>query len=113
MLTIAELPTFIRRASKLLNEREHAEMISYIADHPETGTLLEGTGGIRKIRWRRGNQGKSSGVRVLYYFYNEYMPLYLLTLFAKGDRTNLSVQERQELADLASLLKQTWKGAQH
>ncbi len=66
-----------------------------------------GTGGVRKLRWRRGGQGKSGGVRVIYCFHNEDMPpLYLLTLFAKGDRANLTRAERNELADL---LVRAWR----
>lgn len=56
-----------------------------------------------------GGQGKSGGVRVIYYFHDEVMPLYLLTLFAKGDQSNLTKGERNELADLMKLLVQAWK----
>jgi hypothetical protein len=109
MLTVAELPEFIRAADKLLTEAERQDVIRYLAEHPKDGDLLEGTGGIRKIRWGRGGQGKSGGVRVIYYFHDEAMPLYLLTLFAKGDKTNLSKAERNELAELVGLLVQLWK----
>jgi hypothetical protein len=61
------------------------------------------------LRWGRGGQGKSGGVRVIYYFYDDAMPLYLLTLFAKGDQANLSQAQRNELAGLVKLLVQTWK----
>lgn len=73
------------------------------------GDVMEGTGGVRKLRWRRGGQGKSGGVRVIYYFHCEDMPLYLLTLFAKGDRANLTKTERNELADLTELLVRAWR----
>lgn len=63
-----------------------------------------------KLRWRRGGQGKSSGVRVIYYYHDDLMPLYLLTLFAKGDKANLTKAERNELADLVVLLVNMWKG---
>jgi hypothetical protein len=70
---------------------------------------MEGTGGVRKLRWGRGDQGKSGGVRVIYYFYDELMPLYLLTLFAKGDKDNLTKAERNELHGLVQLLVQIWE----
>ena len=110
MLTIAELPEFIHTAQKLLTETERQDIILYLAEHPKTGDLLEGTGGIRKLRWGRGGQGKSGGVRVIYYFHDEVMPLYLLTLFAKGDRSNLTKGERNEFADLVKLLVHAGKG---
>lgn len=109
MLTVAELPEFIHTASKLLTESERQDIIRYLAEHPKSGDLMEGTGGVRKLRWGRGGQGKSGGVRVIYYFHNEVMPLYLLTLFAKGNQANLTMAERHDLADLVKLLIQIWK----
>ena len=112
MLTIAELPEFIRTADKLLSEIERQDVIRYLAEHPKAGDLMEGTGGVRKLRWRRGGQGKSGGVRVIYYFHDDVMPLYLLTLFAKGEQGNLSRAERSDLAGLVQLLVLAWKRKQ-
>ena len=65
---------------------------------------MQGTGGIRKFRWASGNKGKSGGVRVIYYFHNESVPLFLLSLFAKSERANLSRSECNELAKLTNML---------
>lgn len=110
MLTVAELSEYMRTADKLLSAAERQDVIRYLAENPKAGDLMECTGGVRKLRWGRGGQGKSGGVRVIYYFHDEAMPLYLLTLFAKGDRANLSKAERNELADLTALLVKAWKG---
>jgi len=64
---IAELPTYSRLADKLLSAEERQDLIDYLAGHPRAGDIMEGTGGVRKLRWRRGGQGKSGGVRVIYY----------------------------------------------
>ncbi|MFZ3140750.1 type II toxin-antitoxin system RelE/ParE family toxin [Polaromonas sp.] len=112
MLTIAELPEYIRTADKLLSETERQDVIRYLAEHPKAGDLMEGTGGVRKLRWGRGGQGKSGGVRIIYYFHDEVMPLYLLTLFAKSDQANLSKAERNDLAGLVQLLVSIWKRKQ-
>ncbi len=109
MHTVAELPEFIRTADKLLSAAERQDLVQHLAAHPKQGDLMEGTGGVRKLRWGRGSQGKSGGVRVIYYFHDELMPLYLLTLFAKGDRTNLSKAERNDLAGLVDVLVGLWK----
>lgn len=109
MQTIAELPEFIRTANKLLSHEERLDVVRYLAEHPKAGDLIEGTGGVRKLRWGRGGQGKSGGVRVIYYFHSENMPLYLLTLFSKGDKSNLTKAERNELSELVNLLVQIWK----
>lgn len=110
MHSIAELPTYIRLVNKLLSEDESRDLIDYLADHPQAGDIMAGTGGVRKLRWHRGGQGKSGGVRVIYYYHDDHMPLYLLTIFAKGDKSNLTKSERNELADLVDILVSTWKG---
>ena len=82
--------------------------MSYLAAHPKTGDLIEGTDGVRKLRWGRGGRGKSGGVRIIYYYHSELMLLYLLTLFAKNEQDNLSKAERNELAKLVDLLVEAW-----
>jgi len=108
MFTIAELPEYIRKADKLLSHTERFDVVSYLAAHPKSGDLMEGTGGVRKLRWGRGAQGKSGGVRVIYYVHSDAMPLYLLTLFAKNERANLNKAERNELRELVDLLVDYW-----
>lgn len=108
MITVAELPHYIRCAEKLLNSNERNDVVAYLAAHPRAGDLIEGTGGVRKLRWGRGAQGKSGGVRVIYYVHSDLMPLYLLTLFAKNERANLSKTERNELKALVDVLTSCW-----
>lgn len=108
MLTVAEVPEYIRRSAKLLTEEERRDVVDYLATHPRAGDLIQGTGGVRKLRWGRQGRGKSGGVRVIYYFHSEIMPLYLLTLFAKNERANLSNAERNELAALVDMLVAAW-----
>ena len=110
MQTIVELPEYERRASRLLNDSEKPGIINYLAIHPRAGVVMRGTGGIRKFRWTSGNRGKSSGVRIIYYFHNESMPLFLLTLFGKNEQANLSKSERNELARFADLLVKNYGG---
>jgi hypothetical protein len=104
VLTIAEVPEYIRRSEKLLTEEERREVVDYLAANPKAGDIMEGTGGVRKLRWGRQGRGKSGGVRVIYYVHSELMPLYLLTLFAKNERANLTKAERNDLAGLVDIL---------
>ena len=92
MLTIAELPEYIRRADKLMSVAERIDIVNYLAAHPKAGDVMEGTG----------------GVRVIFYMHSDAMPLYLLTLFAKNERANLTKAERNELNDLVDLLVEIW-----
>jgi hypothetical protein len=78
--------------------------VSYLAAHPRAGDLIRETGGIRKLRWARSGRGKSGGVRVIYYFHSERRPLYLLTVFAKNERADLSKAQRHDLAALVRIL---------
>lgn len=105
MQTIAETPEFIRCASKHLTADERSLLIEYLALAPKSGVLIQGTGGIRKLRWVSQGRGKRGGVRIIYYFHSERIPLYLLTLFGKNEKANLSPAERNELATLVKLLK--------
>jgi hypothetical protein len=82
--------------------------VNYLAAHPRSGDLIEGTGGIRKLWWGWGGRGKSSGVRVVYYVHSDAMPLYLLTVFGKGERADLSAAERSSLRKLVDLLVGIW-----
>lgn len=109
MHTIVEIPQYSRKADKLLSEIEKNEIISYLAFHPKAGEILTGTGGIRKIRWKREGKGKSGGVRIIYYYHNENIPLFLLSIFGKGEMANISKPERNALAKLTKILIQQYK----
>ena len=102
--TITELPEYIKRAEALLSESERKCVIDYLSEHPKAGDIMEGTGGIRKLRWSKGNRGKSAGVRVIYYYHDERIPLYLLTMFGKNEQANLSKSDRNALAKLVEIL---------
>ena len=108
MITIAETEPFQRKVGRLLSEDEKAELIAYLSMHPNAGVLIQGAGGIRKLRWARSGRGKSGGVRVIYYFHNEEMPLYLLALFAKNERSNISMEEKKVLSKAVRELVKYW-----
>ena len=105
MQTIVELPEFQKRAINLFTDEEKLSIINYLARHPMGGDILQGTGGIRKLRWSAQGRGKSGGARVVYFYHNGTMPLFLLTVFGKGEKANLSKAERNDLARLTDLLR--------
>lgn len=110
MQTIVELPEFIRKSQGLFSEEEKRSLINYLASHPQAGDLIQGTGGIRKLRWAAQGKGKSGGARVIYYYHNETIPLFLLTAFGKGEKANISPAERNDLSKLTSLLARQYEG---
>ena len=79
--------------------------ITFIAHYPEAGDVIPCSGGVRKIRWVRRGTGKRGGVRVIYYFHNETMPLFLLTVYAKSRRADLTKSELQTIHRLVTQLK--------
>lgn len=105
LITVAETPEYLRSAEKLLPAADRMDVVEYLAANPKAGDLMQGTGGVRKLRWARSGRGKSAGLRLIYYFHSEAMPLYLLTVFGKNDRPNLSKAERNDLAGLVRVLK--------
>lgn len=102
--TIVELPEFIKRVDKELSKEQKDELLYFLASNPKAGNLIQGTGGIRKLRWASKGKGKSGGSRVIYFYYNEDMPLFLLTIFGKNEKINLTKAERNELHKLVKEL---------
>ena len=100
---------FQRKVSRLLSETEREDLITYLSGYPGAGVIMEGTGGIRKLCWARSGSGKSGGIRVIYYFCDESMPLYLLTAFGKNEKANLSGKERHLLAKAVEELVMFWR----
>jgi hypothetical protein len=69
-----------------------------------SGVVMKETGGIRKMRFAIGGRGKSGGVRVVFYYHSDFMPVFLLAVFAKNEKDNLSKAERNILATLVGEL---------
>lgn len=85
-------------------------LITSIAADPEVGDVMQGTGGCRKLRFGGRNRGKSGGYRVVTFFTGADLPVFLLTVFGKGEKANLSKAERNALAVLSRTLASAYKG---
>ena len=97
MLTVVESPIFQRLWPRYWEEDERAEFAAFIAINPEAGAVIRGSGGVRKVRWSREGAGKSSGVRVVYLTRNELGEIYLLTLYAKSEKSTISAATLKEI----------------
>lgn len=109
IIIIAETSPYTRKADKLLSSTEKEVLISYFSANLKSGALITGTGGVKKRRWSRDSTGKSGGVRIIYYYYSDTMLLYLLTLFAKNEKDNISKEEEAILAKLVKQLVVFWQ----
>jgi hypothetical protein len=92
-------------AARVLTEAALTAALETIARGPERGDLIPGTGGVRKLRIAASGRGKRGGARVIYYFFDEHNPIYLLTVFAKNERSDISAAERNALRRLTAAMK--------
>jgi len=109
LITVVELPEYIKRAKEILSQDERDDLLYYLSSNPKAGNLIQGTGGVRKLRWASKGKGKSGGSRTIYFYYNETIPLFLLTIFGKNEKANLSKSEQNELAKLVKELVKNYK----
>jgi hypothetical protein len=99
-----ELKSYRADADAIFTEQERDDLTDFIAANPHFGDVIPGTGGVRKIRWRAKGSGKQGGARVIYYFRDLNMPVFLLAVYAKGQKINLTMAERKQMSDLVNHL---------
>ena len=109
MHSVVETSAFARAADGLLTEDERLAITIAISENPAMGVVMKGTGGARKIRFPRRGKGKSGGYRVVTFFAAEDVPVFLLDIFGKGDKVNLSKAECNELKKVLGRLAEEWR----
>ena len=105
MATPIRTATFSRRAKRLLSEQEILSLEESLADRPEAHPVIPGTGGVRKARWARSGMGKRGGVRVVYYLLVRADLVYLLDVYAKNEKSDLTAADKRELRAIVSMLE--------
>ena len=109
--TVVETPEFVKQAGSCMDKSSRDEFVSYIAANPLAGDLMVGTGGARKIRWASSqHQGKRGGARVIYYYYDRSMPIFLFTAYGKSEKANLSQAECGTLKVIIKQIVSLYKG---
>jgi hypothetical protein len=102
-ITIAEMQNYTREADQYLDFEEHESLKTFLALHPESGDVLPGTGGVRVQQWpikkQPGRQAK-----IVYFFRDLNMPLYMLALYKKGERIPLDFDWKDEIKGLVDEL---------
>jgi hypothetical protein len=107
MHTVARLHSFDRAATDAgLSEDEIDAIVNFLAVNPEAGDEIVGTGGCRKFRWAGRGKGKSGGYRTITFYSGEMMPVFLVTVFGKGEKSNLTAKERGQLKTLTKQIAQ-------
>ncbi|MDE2303540.1 MAG: type II toxin-antitoxin system RelE/ParE family toxin [Sphingomonadales bacterium] len=110
MQTVIETPGFARDAKAAgVTDAERGRIVETIAANPLAGAEIAGTGGARKVRFARQGGGKSGGYRVITYFGGVDIPVFLLNVFAKGDKATLSAAEVNELKAILARLAMAYR----
>lgn len=94
---------------KLLTE-DFEDLKKQLNQDPESGDLVPGTGGIRKIRLKSPSKGKSGGFRVCYFYYAINEKIYLILLYPKNEQEDLTATQKQDLKKLTTILKEKNNG---
>jgi mRNA-degrading endonuclease RelE of RelBE toxin-antitoxin system len=105
MQTVAETPTFTKQADDLFDEEEKQALIAFLSQNPLAGDVISGTGGVRKLRFAASGRGKRGGARVIYYFYDETVPLYALLAYPKNAKTDLTPDDKRAALTFVNALK--------
>ena len=99
-----ETPTFTRLLAALLTDDEYAGLQNVLVDNPERGDIIKGGGGIRKLRYALSGRGKSGGVRVIYYWIREDQQVYMLLIYPKSKKDDLTDRETALLREFVKEL---------
>jgi hypothetical protein len=110
MHSVAQTHAFVRAAEDAgMTEDEISRLVNYLAENPTAGVEIAGTGGCRKVRVAARGRGKSGGYRVVTFFTGESFPVFLITVFAKGERANLSKSECNDLRNLTKAIANEYR----
>jgi len=111
MQSVIETGSYLRAAKDAgMSSEEMTAAVDLVATVPEDGDIMQGTGGVRKARLAGRGKGKSGGYRIVWYFGGDDIPVFLLTVFGKGEKSNLSQAERNALRAMVGTLRESWTG---
>jgi len=94
-----ETSLFTRIIYDYLREDEYLGLQVYLLNHPESGKIIRGSGGVRKIRWSTSGKGKSGGIRVIYYWKVSNDEIWLLTVYAKNEQETITGHILKKIAE--------------
>lgn len=96
-MVIIETRIFTRRIKELLSDDEYRALQETLVNRPGMGDIVQGTGGLRKVRWKQEGHGKSGGVRVIYYWMTADEHLYMLYVYPKSQQEDLTAEQKKAL----------------
>ena len=105
LITVVETSPYLTMVSGIMNEAERTAVVNMIASNPTAGDLIQGTGGLRKVRVPLRGRGKRGGGRVITFFCDSDMPVFLIAAYAKNDRNDLDQKQRSAAKALTQAIR--------
>ena len=99
MFTFIESTVFERVRDVYLDDDEYAELQQFMMENSEAGQMVPGSGGVRKLRWKRKGMGKRGGLRVIYFVRYQPNEFWMLTLYAKAKQENVPAHILKQLKE--------------
>lgn len=99
-MVILETPIFTKRVTTLVSDEVYRNLQLHLAARPDAGTLIPGSGGLRKIRWSAGQRGKRGGARFIYYWIVKKAQIIMLMVYAKNEQATLTQEQTKMLRRL-------------
>ena len=96
-MVIIETPIFTRLIQAVLSEEEYRLLQIQLLNKPDSGKIIGGSGGLRKLRWSAGGHGKRGGIRVIYYWFVPHETVLLLFAYPKSEQVELTPQQLNQL----------------
>lgn len=96
-MVIIETSIFTRRIQELMSDDEYRELQEVLVNRPDLGAIIQGTGGLRKVRWMLEGKGKRGGVRTIYYWMTADEHIYMLYVYPKSEQEDLTQEQRRAL----------------
>lgn len=103
--TFIQLSVFFRSVSKLLKDEDIRLLENFLLEHPKAGRVIEGTGGLRKMRWAKQGAGKRGGVRIVYFWAERRSTLLFFDVYDKNEKLDLSASDKKRLITLLKELE--------
>jgi mRNA-degrading endonuclease RelE of RelBE toxin-antitoxin system len=100
LMVFIETPTFTKQIVSLLEDDDYAELQNWIKSRPDSGKLIKGGGGLRKVRWSGSGRGKRGGIRVIYYWVSKEGKIIMLLAYPKNEMDDLSKDQVKRLRQL-------------
>ena len=102
-MEIIETPIFTDRVIKILTNEDYHDLQNLLVERPDSGSIIRGSGGLRKLRWKGSGHGKRGGSRIIYYWFTKKDVILMLFIYTKNESTDMTPEQVKVLKKLIKL----------